>query len=160
MKTIHELIRLHGGGEFFAGMVRLACGETGSGEPIEVEPPSKGYMPLTIEVVGSGPLDGTARIGVSHHYTQEGDVMYDPWVELLIPTDPRHADNVVNWAPCAFEMTLPPTRREVYRVDGDGKVRVWQNEKRDLASFCRTWDRNLRAQGYIRQFEKQIGACS
>jgi len=94
-----------------------------------------GYMRLCVEVIGKN------FVSVAHYYEQNGDLMQDPDVVFWCSSD--------GWIP--FEITQASLG--VYRsyLDCSGKIPVCKDLKmqQDLASFCNTWDKNLRAQGWL-----------
>jgi len=80
-------------------------------------------MDLTIERVGE------TRLSVNHNYIQMGDLMYDPEIVFEVDGD--------QWT--AVEYTQHP---HLYQHDESGLP--------EAQSFAdRTWDRNLRAQGFV-----------
>lgn len=129
MQTVWEII------ELFGGLDALKR------QHIRLE--NRGYMPLVIECVGEGPRD-LPLISVAHTYVQNGDVMYDP--EMTFEVDPGHPGE---WGPIT------------YRQDNLGfhQVAVWRTEQgqvmlrpalvRELKSFARMWNKNLRDQGFL-----------
>lgn len=80
-------------------------------------------MPLTIEKIRDN------RVSVSHHYTQRGDIMYDPEIVFRINDNGQ-------WTPVRFRQDP-----RIYQHDEDGLP--------DVQAFARQWDNRLQKQGYI-----------
>ncbi|MEZ3420643.1 MAG: hypothetical protein K1V95_01745 [Eubacterium sp.] len=93
----------------------------------------EGFMPLTIEKIGSN------RISVSHHYTQNGDLMYDP--EIV----------------CYVDEEKQELRPREYRQDNLGLYQTVENDngtvnmiaEAELSKFTVTWFNNIKSQGYL-----------
>ena len=128
MKNVQKIIDLVGG---------LAALE--SRGAIRIENP--GYMPLSIDFLGTGPRD-LPMIAVAHNFVQNGDVMADPDMQFEI--DPEGGYHPVN-------ITQSPVGayHEAVFIGDDGKVYIRPAVVRDLKSFARMWDRNIGAQGFI-----------
>jgi len=127
MKTIRKIIAELGDIEEWAGgHVRI---------------PNDPYMPLLIEWLGKGPSDGDL-VAVSHTYEQNGDLMRDPEIVFLVTGD--------IWTPISFRNDSVGVYRESMIIE-NGEIRYTRPQlMQDLRSFARIWDRNLRAQGYLR----------
>lgn len=101
------------------------------------------YMPLVIEKVGKD------FVSVAHYYEQNGDLVADP--EVVFYT------GYGEWVP--VEMTQPPmmimgraiggTQRLVTFEDGKA-VRYAPKQQASVASFCRTWAKNIREQQWLK----------
>jgi hypothetical protein len=126
MKTVQAIV------DAFGGMDRLA------GRPITVTVP--GFMPLSIEAIGTGPRGGVL-VSVMHTYEQNGDLMRDPDLVLEVLV-------TLGWWPVRFRQdNLGIDQTAVWR-DGD-RVLTRGRLVRDLRAFMRQWDRNLAAQGFL-----------
>lgn len=129
MKTVWEIIQLFGGLDALKKKY------------IRIE--NRGYMPLVIEYVGEGPR-GLPLVSVAHTYVQEGDLMYDPEMEFEI--DPQTPNK--EWEPITYvQHNLGINQVAVWREDNN--VLFHPKLVRDLKSFARTWNKNLREQGFI-----------
>ena len=128
MKTVAEIVALHGGLDALAA------------KPIKVlnEP----YTPLNIEVIGHTQMEKRPVVAVSHSYVQNGDVMFDPEITFAVGADD-------SWSPRSFRQDGLGINQEVERTDESGLVVRNERMARDLAAFARTWDRNLREQGFL-----------
>ena len=113
----------------------------GLGKLRHVRLEAPGFMPLVIEAVGTGPR-GLPLVSVAHYYTQNGDLMRDP--ELTAEVGPGGS-----FHPVSFTQDNVGAYHEAVSVDGAGRVVVRPQVLKDLASFARQWDRNLRAQGFL-----------
>jgi hypothetical protein len=118
---IERLLEKHGRLEEF--------NNAGGDEGFHMKLTQGSYMPLVIERHGN-------EISVSHYYTQNGDVMYDPDVTLDWPT----------WSPTSIQQT-PFPRRERYRYNDQG-VRTHEARTflKEVSSFLAMWGRNIRDQ--------------
>ena len=107
---------------------------------------NRGYMPLVIEFVGEGPR-GLPLISVAHTYIQNGDVMYDP--EMTFEVNPVMLHKPDGWVPITYRQdNLGLNQTAVWRNE-QGQVMVRPRLVRELRSFARTWNKNLREQGFI-----------
>jgi len=105
--------------------------------------PNDPYMPLLIEHLGKGPAGGDL-IAVSHTYVQNGDLMRDPEIVFLVTGD--------EWMPVSYRNDSLGVYQESMVIE-DGQVRyVRPMLLRDLKSFARDWDRNIKAQGFLKAF--------
>ena len=106
--------------------------------PIRLE--VAGFMRLVIEHVGAGPRGGEL-VSVAHYGEQNGDLMRDPEVVFEVAAD--------QWQPVSIQQDYLGSYREAVFVGENGKVLVRPAEVRDIASFARFWDRNLKHQGFV-----------
>jgi hypothetical protein len=143
MKNVAKIIEIHGGLEALKA------------KSIRIEPPSSGFMRLCIEFVGTGPR-GLPLVSVAHYFEQEGDLMADP--DLVFEVNPDDDGPLSwktgEWGPVSFTHHSTGTYQEAVFVQ-DGKVMVAPRLVASLKSFARTWDRNLKVQGYVAAFERQ-----
>ncbi len=88
------------------------------------------YMPLVIE-------RHRDEVAVTHHFTQNGDLMRDPEVVFAL----------WHWSPVSITQDPTGFYREVYVFVGGRRV---MNVRllRELEDFARLWAANLRAQGF------------
>jgi hypothetical protein len=108
------------------------------------------YMTLVIEATPeSGPL-GAPAISIAHYGEQNGDLMRDP--EMCF--------ELTNPVGAGWTMTPYYFRNDFIGVEQVSRTRDEKNYifYPDLfhqhESFARTWDRNLRAQGFLEAFER------
>jgi hypothetical protein len=106
--------------------------------PIRLQVP--GFMRLVIEHVGTGPRGGEL-VSVAHYGEQNGDLMRDPEIIFEIVAG--------QWHPVSIQMDYTGSYREAVFVGEDGKVYVRPAEVRDIQAFARSWDRNLKHQGFV-----------
>ncbi len=132
MKTVVDII------ELFGGLDALKQ------KHIHLE--NRGYMPLVIECIGEGP-SGYPLISVAHTYIQEGDVMYDPEMTFEVNWELRHTADA--WGPITYRQDGLGLNQTAKWRDEDGKVYVKPDLVRSLRAFARTWNKNLREQGFI-----------
>lgn len=143
MKNVQKIIELLGGNEF--SHVRLENG---------------GYMPLTIERIGTfGPND-FPLFSVCHYGEQNGDLMADPEMTFAVSPDGR-------WCPVSFRNDYTGTYQEgsngAMWFDDDGKP--WSRPRlvRDLKSFAVQWNKNIGQQGFVavaKELAKQLVAAN
>ena len=127
MKTVQTIIDLLG------GLARLRT------HPIKID--VEGFMPLSIEFIGTGPR-GLPLISVVHVYEQHGDIIRDPEMEFEI-------DEEGIWHPISYRQDSLGMMQEAIFYDsrsGDVKIRLYL--LRDLKQFSKTWSRNLDEQGF------------
>jgi hypothetical protein len=143
MKNVAKIIELRGG----LGALKS--------KSIRIEPPCSGFMRLCIEYVGTGPRD-MPLVSVAHYYEQQGDLMADP--DLVFEVNPDDDGPLSwktgEWGPVAFTQHSTGTYQEAVSLQ-DGKVMLASRLITSLKSFARTWDRNLKSQGYVATFERQ-----
>ncbi|MBA7624514.1 hypothetical protein ES703_31923 [subsurface metagenome] len=140
METVSEIITKFGGLE--------ALKDTNF--YIKLENP--GFMRLVIEHVGEGPINGDPLISVAHYYEQNGDAMRDPEIVFEVGDDLR------SWTPIEYQQdNLGIYNRAVFKDEGGLKI----NPKLvgSITSFARTWDKNIKAQGFL-EVENQIGKAN
>ncbi len=114
--------------------------------PLKIE--VEGYMPLHVEIIGRGP-GGATLLSVMHTYVQNGDVMRDPDVEVeVVP------GSDVEWLPVSYRQDGLGIFQEAVSTEG-GVVRYNRRLVADLKRFLKTWDRNIRDQGFIGAARRQ-----
>ena len=114
---------------------------------VKIENPP--YMSLTVENIGLGPR-GLPALSICHYGELNGDLMRDPEMcfELSNPLG-------MGWilAPYYFRNDYMGVEQYSRNREGENYVFV-----RDLLhqheSFARTWDKNIRAQGFVEAFER------
>jgi hypothetical protein len=102
------------------------------------------YLRLVIEWIGKGPR-GCDAISVTHYGEQDDDPMRDPEMVFEVPPDP----DPPAWAPVYYRNDYVASEREAAWQDGDGWLLVRPALVKDLKTFARVWDRNLRQQGFL-----------
>jgi hypothetical protein len=138
MKSVARIIEIHGGLEALRS------------KAIRIEPPCSGLMRLCVEHVGMGPR-GMPLVSVAHYFEQNGDLMADP--DLVFEVNPDSWKSG-EWGPVSFTQNSTGTYHEAVVIQ-NGKVMIAPRLVASLKSFARTWDRNLKAQGYVTAFVKQ-----
>src|SRR5262249_17773039 len=98
---------------------------------------SRGFMPLVIEYVGTGPR-GLPAISVAHYGEQNGDLMRDPEIVFEVG---NVAFGVFAWGPISFRNDYMGLVQEgelgaVFQ-DETGRVLMRPELVRDLKSFAR-----------------------
>ena len=102
------------------------------------------YEPLVIECIAKH------QVSVAHYYVQNGDAIADPDVVVFT--------GYAEWVPISIQQPIVCLAgRELggYRVvtelsdKGASIVRFYPRALADLTSFCATWARNIRAQGWL-----------
>lgn len=95
------------------------------------------YMALVIET----PAPQT--VSVSHYGELNGDLMADPDVMLWCsPVDGK-------WYPFRYRLDYAGLDRESIFFEDGKPHRYIRRYQHDLATFCTTWARNLKGQGFI-----------
>lgn len=134
MKNVQKIIDVRGGLEAIEQ------------HPIRLEVP--GFMRLVIEHVGTGPRGGEL-VSVAHYGEQNGDLMRDPEIVFEVAAG--------QWHPVSIQQDYLGSYREAVFVGEDGKVHVRPAEVRDIMSFARIWDRNIKAQGFVDAAKAEAG---
>ena len=102
------------------------------------------FEPLVIERIAEH------QVSVAHYFTQGGDAIADPDVVLFT--------GYAEWVPISIQqptVCLMGCALDGYRVvaevsdDGARIARVYPDGQSEIASFCNTWARNLKAQGWL-----------
>jgi hypothetical protein len=102
------------------------------------------FEPLVIERIAQH------QVSVAHYFTQGGDAIADPDVVLFT--------GYTEWVPISIQqptVCLMGCALGGYRVvaelsdDGARMARFYPDGQSEIASFCNTWARNLKAQGWL-----------
>lgn len=103
------------------------------GEARTIDNAPGAFMAVHVDRIGEN------TYAVAHRYVQNGDSMCDPDVEFVRVSG--------MWVPTAIQQDgiRNPYRRVVEHRDGD-ITGVAPRAQHDLASFCNTWMRNIKAQ--------------
>jgi hypothetical protein len=112
--------------------------ETLKQRPIRLRVP--GFMRLLIEPVSTGTRGGEL-VSVAHYGEQMGDLMRDPEIVFEVAEG--------RWHPISIQQDYVGSYREAVFIGEDGKVFVRPAEVRDIASFARMWDHNIKHQGFV-----------
>jgi hypothetical protein len=99
-----------------------------------------GYMRLVIEHIGTGPRGGEL-VSVAHYGEQNGDPMRDPEIVFEVAAG--------QWHPVSIQQDYLGGFREAVFVGANGKVFIRPAEVRDIQTFARIGDRNLKHQGFV-----------
>jgi hypothetical protein len=135
VRTIAKIVELTGGWD------RLRT------QPLRIEAPP--MMPLSVEFLGRGPAGGM-MIAISHSYEMNGDILFDPEVQVEI--DPGSS----SWLPVFFRQdSLGICKAAVQNVGG--KVLYDHRLVEDLKAFMSFWDTNLREQGFVKAARNAVG---
>lgn len=129
MKTVAEIIRILRGDH--KGL---------AARWIKLDNP--GWMPLSIELIQDDcPFGPGVIIGVSHTYVQNGDLMSDPFMSFRVDGD--------TWVPLSYLQDGLGINQQAFFIGDDDKTMVRPKLLKQLNSFCKMWDRNLRDQRFI-----------
>jgi len=113
---------------------------------IENEP----WMTLVIEDTQERGPNGLPAISVAHYGEQNGDLMRDP--EMIFEAE--ESGEEINLVP--FYWRNDYVGIEQYSAfTEDGKTFLNAKLKREHIGFARTWEANLRAQGFLEAFVSQ-----
>lgn len=131
MKTVQAIIDSRGGLEALKKQY------------LRIENPP--YMRLVIEYIGTGPYGGPA-VSVAHYYEQNGDAMRDPEMTFEL----AEKDGLTLWIPLTYQQDNLGMYQVAVERGADGQqVFVRPKLVKDLESFARMWDRNIKDQGFM-----------
>jgi len=128
MPNLTKVIQKHGGWEILTK------------RPIKLE--LGGYEPLVIQHLGVYARRFGQLLSVMHYYEQNGDIMRDP--EVVFST----TEGFEQWCPVEYILDSLAVRQKVLYVEYD-KVYEDPQARKDVESFCRVWDRNIKEQGWL-----------
>lgn len=111
---------------------------------------SEGFMKLVIERIGLGPRN-LPMVSVAHYYTQNGDAMRDP--EMVFEVDGANF-----WPVCFVQDNLGLYQEAVFKND-EGATMVRPRLIKQLQSFARNWNKNLREQGFLKAAKAKAKAA-
>ena len=133
--------------------VALILHEAGEPEPgfhLHIENPP--WMPLDIEdILTSGP-NGLPTLSVAHYGKQNGDAMRDP--EMLFEVRREGVEFILD--PYYWRNDYLGIERYSSFRDDEQKLFTLPALKRQHEQFARTWDTNLRAQGFYEAFVRSL----
>ena len=112
---------------------------------IENEP----WMTLVIEDTQERGPNGLPAISVAHYGEQNGDLMRDP--EMIFEAE--ESGEEMNLVPYYWRNDYAGIEQYSASTE-DGRTLVNAKLKREHIAFARTWDANLRAQGFLEAFIK------
>ena len=92
-----------------------------------------GFMDLSIEWIGDN------RLAIAHYGKQNGDLMADPDMELIVDFDKQEV------LPATYQNDYLGVYQEVYLENNQWRPAL----HRELTSFLNTWLRNLEFQGHV-----------
>lgn len=108
------------------------------GEALKLK--SGGFMDLNLDMLFEE--DGKYTIAMAHNYTQNGDVMADPDMEIRIIPSMKMAEAL------SFRQDGGiPINQHVYE-EVDGKTMVYPMIKKELNTFLSGWLLNIKNQGF------------
>jgi hypothetical protein len=112
----------------------------------------EGFMKLVIERIGVGPRN-LPLISVAHYYIQNGDAMCDPEMTFEVEG--------ANLWPITFRQDggFPLYQEAVFKND-EGSTMVRPRLIKQLQSFARTWNSNLREQGFLKAAKAKAKASN
>ena len=125
MKTIYETI--------YQKLETLGVTEINEYKKLE----AGGFMDLNIDILSDN--DEVKIIAMAHNFTQNGDVMADPDMEIRIYKKTGMAEALT------FQQDSLGIFQRVY-LDNDTKVDL--QAKKDLNKFLNQWLTNLKSQGF------------
>jgi hypothetical protein len=108
------------------------------------------YMALVIEDIQQPGPNGLASISVAHYGEQNGDLMGDPEMTFEIS---RTGDALL-LTPYYWRNDYIGVE-EYSAIEKHGRWFVIPELRERHVAFARTWDRNLRAQGFFEAFLRQ-----
>jgi hypothetical protein len=140
MKHIQQMIDQHGGYE----AVRTRY--------LRLENPP--FMRLVIEVIGGPYPNGAYELSIAHYSEQNGDAMRDPEITFLVVPLAESS----TWTPLTYENSYLGAYQIVAEVSREGLIKVKQSPwMKELRSFAKQWDRNIKQQGFMEVFVRQYG---
>jgi hypothetical protein len=112
------------------------------------------FMRLVIEVIGGPYPNGAYELSIAHYSEQNGDAMRDPEITFLVVPSAEGT----TWTPLTFENSYLGAYQIVAEVSREGLVKVKQSQwMKELRSFAKQWDINMKQQGFMEVFERQYG---
>ncbi len=108
------------------------------------------WQPLVIEDIQQRGPNGLPVISVAHYGEQNGDLMRDP--EMLFELA-RRGDEI-ELSPYYWRNDYVGIE-EYSAIEQEDHWLVFTDLKRRHCEFAKTWDANLRAQGYLEAFLRQ-----
>ena len=107
------------------------------------------WMALVIEDIQQRGPNGSPLLSVAHYGEQNGDLMRDP--EMLFEIE-RSGLQVKMTA--IYWRNDYLGKEEFSAIENDGRWQILERLQRAHMEFAKTWDANLRAQGFIEAFRK------
>lgn len=146
MRSVQEIIELTGHDWTLTGK-----------RTFHVKIPNRPYMDLVIEGIGAAP-DGRQLVSVAHYGELNGDLMRDP--EMVFAVSREHTTNgrykSWRWLPTYFRNDYAGVENISVEIVSPIKVIKWVDIVRDQRAFARTWDVNIREQGFIEAAREQL----
>jgi len=105
------------------------------------------YMPLSMDVLAD--TEYGRVISIAHNHIQNGDVMADPDMQLLISFKKQTAQAM------SFQNDGMGIYQECLFIDDEGKLMVQMSLLKSLNRFLDTWTKNLIDQGFVKVAQKQ-----
>ncbi len=119
--------------------ILMEAGPLKPGFHIHIDNPP--WMPLDIEDIQQNGPSGLPSLSVTHYGEQNGDLMRDP--EMLFEMCRKAG---------TLELDAYYWRNDYLGIEEYSSLRDNAAMKRQHESFARTWDCNLRAQGFLEAF--------
>lgn len=135
--------------------LKLVAGvEPGKAKKIDNNGEGSGIMAVHVDCLqrvvdrdAEGRGKTTSLYAIAHRYEQNGDLVPDPDVEFLVTEWSTGSTTVY---PLAIDQGPPFGYRRHVVLEGLKPVRANLRGQADLANFCTTWFRNMRAQQRIK----------
>lgn len=130
------------GEQIFENLVKIGIidkeGELRFSEYVKLQ--SGGYMDLNVDELSNKPP--FIKISLAHNGMQNGDVMADPDMEILIDIENKSVQ------PLTFQNDYMGVYNQVFSQNEDGKVMKNPALESDLEDFLVIWTGNIIAQGF------------
>lgn len=136
MRNIQKIIEANGG---------LIAGNA-------IEIAADGFMPLNIEVLAVWP-NGAAEISVAHYGEQNGDAMRDPDITFWVL--PRSWEKDWYFHPTSYRNDYLGIDQQAAEVENGAITKHWPKRVKDINVFCRTWNKNIKDQGFLDVIQAQ-----
>lgn len=108
------------------------------------------WMALHIEDIGLNGPNGLPAISVAHYSEQNGNLMRDP--EMLFEVIRNNGE--IELSAYYWRQDYLGIEQYSCRRDADGRPYVVLELKKHHDIFARTWNRNLREQGFLEAFRQ------
>lgn len=116
---------------------------TALGDADYVKLESNGFMDLHVDKLdeSNGTGERTIRVSLAHYFEQNGDLVPDPDMELMVYPD--------RWMAEALTYQDSMIYQEVYTAEA-GKTMVRPRLKNELNRFLKLWLSNIKKQGFLK----------
>jgi len=117
--------------------------DVGDHKKVENEP----FMLLAMDVLTDSEYGRI--ISIAHNYIQNGDVMADPDMQVLVSFKKKTVQAMT------FQNDGMGVYQECLFIDEEGTLMVQMSLLKSLNRFLDTWTKNLIAQGFVKAAQKQ-----